>query len=152
MDPLTHFAAPAALVLAVGGRREAAVLAGFGGLLPDVEKGVQAFYELVGSDFLLFKHGGTHSVLGAMLIAGSASLFLAERRWRGFWLVLVGTFTHLALDVISNSSGIAPLLPYSPWRLAIRGFPEMPLRAIALLAAIVLFARRPRRATSIAAT
>ena len=80
MDPLTHFAAPAAIVLGAGGRRDAAVLAGFGGLLPDVEKGVQACCEFVGSDFLLFKHGGTHSLIGTALLAWSAAMFLTGDR------------------------------------------------------------------------
>jgi membrane-bound metal-dependent hydrolase YbcI (DUF457 family) len=110
-------------------------------MLPDIEKGVQAVYEFAGSDFLLFKHGGTHSILGAVLLAGTAALLMAEDRQRGFWLFLMGTLSHLPLDAVSSRSGVAPFLPWSPWRVAGLSFLDAPLRILALAGLAVLLHR-----------
>lgn len=155
MDPLTHLAVPAALALALGARRDDAVLAGLGGLLPDLEKGLQvAFSFLPGSHYLLFKHGGTHTLLGAALLALSAALFVRQGRWRAFGFLLLGAWSQVVLDAVSAPWGVAPLLPFSLWRIERHGFPwSTPLQvALLVLAALgigreVLRWRRDRAVT-----
>ena len=121
MDPLTHFAAPAAAVLALRGRRGEAALAGLGGLLPDVEKGVQIAWEWVGSDFLLFAGAFSHLWLDALAGPRGFAPFLPLSAYRIAWpefpvawlrgAILLGAGALLVREVVlwrrGRSSGVA---------------------------------------------
>jgi membrane-bound metal-dependent hydrolase YbcI (DUF457 family) len=98
---------------------------------------------------LLFKHGGTHSIVGAVLLASTGALLMAEDQRRSFWLFLLGTLSHLPLDTVSSRSGIPPFLPWSPWRAAGLEYLDVPLRVLALAsaAALWLHLRRTRRSS-----
>jgi len=147
VDPVTHIVVPAAIALAARARREDAVLAGLGGILPDLENGIYVLFSfLPGSHYLLLKHGGTHTFVGAALVALAAALFLKDRRLRAFGFLLLGTWTQVALDIVTNPWGMRFLMPFSGYRIARLGFPwEVPLHVGLLLFAAVVIGWEVRR-------
>lgn len=134
MDPLTHAAVPAAALLLARRSRREAVLAGMGGLLPDIEKGVQGvLLFLPGSHSLHFQHGGTHSLLGAALVAGAGACFMARDRGAAFTALLMGTWSHVLLDLLNHPWAVRPFLPLSAWAVPLQEIPGSPWIRLALL-------------------
>ena len=110
MDPLTHIVVGRALTAAAARDIRPQFLATgaaaiTGALCPDVDSAVA----LAGWDRYLRVHqAGSHSILGAVLLASSAAALIRVRSPRSHWLPLLGAaiggaMSHLALDLVSGA-------------------------------------------------
>jgi membrane-bound metal-dependent hydrolase YbcI (DUF457 family) len=107
MDPVTHAitARMAASVNSGPMSRGTAVLAVIGGLAPDAD----AVFMPFGWDIYLRVHeAGTHSIAGAIVLAGALAIIcrvFVARPFRALFIVaLIAISSHLLLDVVSGAA------------------------------------------------
>jgi membrane-bound metal-dependent hydrolase YbcI (DUF457 family) len=149
MDPATHALFGAALVIGASSAPKRAVVATCAGasLLPDVD----AVLMPAGWDRYLVAHeAGTHSLAGAVLLAGLLALALgrwrpALRDWRIRAAAVAGTTGHVFWD-LANGGDIRLFWPAWPLRIGghLAAMADPLILAPLLLFAVVAFASRRR--------
>jgi hypothetical protein len=112
-DLFTHFVSARVPGAFVRDRRLQALLV-IGTFLPDLASKGTYWVLRAGQDF---SHAG-HSILGVVLIAYLASLFIEESiRRPGFFLLAAGGLIHIVVDLIKSYLGngaVALFLPFTP--------------------------------------
>jgi membrane-bound metal-dependent hydrolase YbcI (DUF457 family) len=148
-DLFTHLVAARIPGAFVRDRRLVALLV-IGTFLPDLAaKGL--YWVLRSGDTFMTP---THSILGVLLIAYLAALFVEEKLRRpAFGMLALGALIHIAVDLIKDNQGIGPTSLFLPFQVGPMELglidPEnvillIPLDA-AILLAVLLLERRSAR-------
>lgn len=148
-DLFTHLVAARIPGVFVRDRRLVALLV-IGTFLPDLAaKGL--YWVLRSGDTFM---APTHSILGVLLIAYLAALFVEEKLRRpSFGMLALGALIHIAVDLVKDNMGIGPTTLFLPFHVGPMELgwidPEnviflLPLDA-AILVAVLLLERRSAR-------
>ena len=142
-DWITHILIPWALCTILGfkfkqfSQQNIAVVL-MGSLIPDIFK-IYLILDRVGiqiENFLI----PIHLPLGSILIAGIISLLFAERKLIFFFLIL-GVFTHYALDLLMLDGGMSLLYPFTTlkWQIGIISVTDYNLTIISVITASITY-------------